>query len=102
MGDYMKELLKYIDIDMIPKEFGGKGIWKPRLGNVPIDFPFQMDEFKEKRNKNNDDDGDKNEVKDDGVKERVLESKNAEFNVSKQKYIDKQELMHNNKENDVD
>merc|ERR1712176_1379865 len=26
-ADYMDELLKHISIEMIPKEFGGKGIW---------------------------------------------------------------------------
>ena len=41
-GDYLKEMVKFIDLEMIPKEFGGKGIWDPRPGNVPVDFPFQM------------------------------------------------------------
>ena len=42
--DYLKEMTKYMNIRMIPKAFGGEGIWKPRYGNVPIDFPFQMTE----------------------------------------------------------
>eukprot|EP00484_Ammonia_sp_Unknown_P012913 CAMPEP_0197068102 /NCGR_PEP_ID=MMETSP1384-20130603/184358_1 /TAXON_ID=29189 /ORGANISM="Ammonia sp." /LENGTH=98 /DNA_ID=CAMNT_0042505727 /DNA_START=1 /DNA_END=294 /DNA_ORIENTATION=- len=42
-SDYLKELVKYIDITMIPKEYGGQGIWEPRPGNVPKGFPFQMD-----------------------------------------------------------
>ena len=40
--DYMVEMCKYIDTTMIPKEFGGEGVWELRAGNVPIDFPFTM------------------------------------------------------------
>ena len=47
----MDELLKYMDIEMIPKEFGGKGVWEPIPGNVPKDFPFQMDEFVKDKSK---------------------------------------------------
>ena len=31
-SDYIKELVKYMDIKMIPKEFGGDGVWQPRPG----------------------------------------------------------------------
>lgn len=40
--DYMETLLEEIDIHMIPKEYGGKGIWKPRVGNIPAKYPIQL------------------------------------------------------------
>ena len=82
-SDYLDELLKYIDIDMIPKEFGGKGKWEPRPGNVPKDFPFQMDDLVDNDDddsKDNDDEQeqeveDKEKIKDigDGKKGDVVD-----------------------------
>ena len=42
--DYIKHLTKYIDIDMIPPQYNGTGKWKPRLTDVPKEFPFQTDD----------------------------------------------------------
>eukprot|EP01084_Bolivina_argentea_P027433 50998_1 len=39
--NYMDELLKDIDINMIPPSFGGKGKWAVRYANVPPDYPIQ-------------------------------------------------------------
>ena len=44
--DYLKKMTKYIDINMIPKKYGGKGKWNIRYGNVPKNFPFQTDDCK--------------------------------------------------------
>ena len=65
-----------MDIKMIPKEFGGDGIWEVKPGNVPKDFPLQMDDLSdddgitkteskeiEKDEDENDDDSDKEQVK---------------------------------------
>eukprot|EP01084_Bolivina_argentea_P312264 540604_1 len=40
--DYLDELLKEIDIHMIPKKFGGKGKWEVVYGSVPKDYPIQL------------------------------------------------------------
>eukprot|EP01084_Bolivina_argentea_P312262 540600_1 len=43
-NDYIHELSKEIDINMIPKKFGGKGKWKIRYGKEPIGYPIQIDD----------------------------------------------------------
>eukprot|EP01083_Nonionella_stella_P004116 11863_1 len=64
-GNYMDELLKYMDVEMIPKEFGGKGIWTARVGDVPVDFAFQMDDIQtESKDKHNDEVKDSEETDD--------------------------------------
>eukprot|EP01084_Bolivina_argentea_P312266 540607_1 len=45
--DYMNEMLKEIDINMIPVKFGGKGKWKPNVGGVPIEYPIQLNHLNE-------------------------------------------------------
>lgn len=40
--DYMDELLKDIDINMIPPQFGGKGKWTICQGYIPSDYPIQL------------------------------------------------------------
>ena len=64
----MDELLKEIDINMIPPRFGGKGKWKMCQGNIPSDYPIQLrdlndnndaDNGKNNNNNNNSDDDDK-------------------------------------------
>ena len=40
--DYMDELLKEIDINMIPPQFGGKGKWKISQGYIPSNYPIQL------------------------------------------------------------
>ena len=41
-SDFLDELVKDIDINMIPKKYGGKGVWEMRLLDVPKKFPFQV------------------------------------------------------------
>ena len=40
--DYLETLLEEIDINMIPKQYGGKGKWEPRIGNIPAKYPIQL------------------------------------------------------------
>ena len=40
--DYLNELLKEIDINMIPKKYGGKGKWQINYGSIPKDYPIQI------------------------------------------------------------
>mmetsp|Transcript_13615 Transcript_13615/g.21398 ORF Transcript_13615/g.21398 Transcript_13615/m.21398 type:complete len:425 (-) Transcript_13615:147-1421(-) len=40
--DYLPQLLKEIDIHMIPPRFGGKGQWQVNDGDIPPDYPIQL------------------------------------------------------------
>ena len=53
-SDFIKEIDKHVDINMIPKKYGGKGKWDVRLLNVPKDFPFQCDDDGSDDDDNND------------------------------------------------
>ena len=44
-NDYINQIVDYIDINMIPKKHGGKGIWDIELMNVPKNFPFQCNDL---------------------------------------------------------
>lgn len=37
--NYLKHMLKHIDISMIPRRYGGKGPWEIRLGTTPEGYP---------------------------------------------------------------
>ena len=65
--DYMDELLKEIDINMIPPIFGGRGKWKICEGYIPSDYPIQLTHL----NDNNDNNGtnDNNNTDDDDDEE---------------------------------
>ena len=83
-SDYLKELVKYIDIEMIPKEFGGKGVFgEPRPGNVPKDFPLQMHDLSDDEEEEKDDkdknDGDKD--KDEDTEDKIEINANVDENV---------------------
>ena len=41
--NYLNELLKEIDINMIPPKYGGKGQWKINYGGIPYNYPIQID-----------------------------------------------------------
>ena len=39
-GEYLKELIKDIPIEMIPKCYGGTGIWEIQYGTTPKNYPI--------------------------------------------------------------
>ena len=40
--DYLKEMVKDIPIEMIPTNYGGKGVWEIRYGDVPKNYPIDV------------------------------------------------------------
>jgi len=40
--DFLKELLKEIPIEMVPKQYGGKGPWEIQYGSVPKGYPLTV------------------------------------------------------------
>eukprot|EP01084_Bolivina_argentea_P165590 287657_1 len=40
--DYLKTMLKDIPINMIPKEYGGKGPWEIQYGDAPKNYPVDV------------------------------------------------------------
>ena len=43
-SNFIDELKKEMDINMIPPKYGGKGVWEMRLLNVPKGFPFETND----------------------------------------------------------
>merc|ERR1712228_206537 len=41
-NDYLDEMTKEIDINMIPTKFGGKATWVPNICGIPKGYPIQI------------------------------------------------------------